>query len=301
MSKKKIWIAVIIGVVLCGLLAGCTQADKVSYNISQEADNFNTVRQITVINCIQGDTLFQMTGKMSIYADTADNQLEVTVEDENGTISFEPAKIKDITFNPIEMKNSGYYLLSGSFEKGGFCTVEIDCEASEFDVNKFGVIADDLTDTWLNVSLITGATYYGMDLELNFDSASTRGKSFDQIIMYYDIETEEWSEDISGLEVEKPFECSVIETIAFGDADVILHTYMAIANEEKPLSQIELDDGILLYVSPLIEYLHGREVCLEMWLSDSTHIKSAKNNDLMSEVPSYAMESILSNKPEWLV
>lgn len=84
MSKKKIWIAVIIGVVLCGLLAGCTQADKVSYNISQEADNFNTVRQITVINCIQGDTLFQMTGKMSIYADTADNQLEVTVEDENG-------------------------------------------------------------------------------------------------------------------------------------------------------------------------------------------------------------------------
>ena len=84
MSKKKIWIAVIIGVVLCGLLAGCTQADKVSYNISKEADNFNTVRQITVINCIQGDTLFQMTGKMSIYADTADNQLEVTVEDENG-------------------------------------------------------------------------------------------------------------------------------------------------------------------------------------------------------------------------
>lgn len=224
-----------------------------------------------------------------------------TVEDEDGTISFEPAKIKDVTFNPIEMKKSGYYLLSGSFEKGGFCTVEIDCEPKEFDVSKFGVIADDLSDTWLNVSLITGATYYGMDLELNFDSASTRGKSFDQIIMYYDIETEEWSEDISGLEVEKPFECEVFDEIPFGDADVILHTYMAIANEEKPLSQIELDDGILLYVSPLIEYLHGKDVCLEIWLSDSTHIKAAKNNDLMSEVPSYAMESILSNKPEWLV
>lgn len=84
MSKKKIWAAVVIGIVLCGLLVGCSQAERVSHNISQEAANFNTVRQITVINCIQGDTLFQMTGKMSIYADTTDNQLEVTVEDEYG-------------------------------------------------------------------------------------------------------------------------------------------------------------------------------------------------------------------------
>ena len=64
---------------------GCsTEAERVSYNISQQADNFNTVRQITVINCLQGDVIFQMTGKMSINADVADNQLEVTVEDEYG-------------------------------------------------------------------------------------------------------------------------------------------------------------------------------------------------------------------------
>ncbi len=76
---------VLIGVALAGLLlSGCREADKVSYNISLEADNFNTVRQITVINCIKGDVLFQMTGKMSILADTGDNQLEVTVEDEYG-------------------------------------------------------------------------------------------------------------------------------------------------------------------------------------------------------------------------
>lgn len=66
------------------MLSGCREAEKVSYNISLEADNFNTVRQITVINCIKGDVLFQMTGKMSIEADTADNQLEVIVEDEYG-------------------------------------------------------------------------------------------------------------------------------------------------------------------------------------------------------------------------
>ena len=55
-----------------------------SYNLSQQADNFNDVRQVTVINCLQGDVLFQMTGKMSITADIADNQLEIVVEDENG-------------------------------------------------------------------------------------------------------------------------------------------------------------------------------------------------------------------------
>jgi len=42
------------------------------------------VRQLTVINCITSDVLFQMTGRISIKADKEDNQLEVTVEDENG-------------------------------------------------------------------------------------------------------------------------------------------------------------------------------------------------------------------------
>lgn len=87
MKKCKKCVARIFGIgVLCSILfAGCgTEADKVSYNLSQEADNFNDVRQITVINCLQGDVLFQMTGKISIEADTADNQLEIIVEDENG-------------------------------------------------------------------------------------------------------------------------------------------------------------------------------------------------------------------------
>lgn len=83
-NKLEIAIMVFLMTVLVITLSGCREADKVSYNISLEADNFNTIRQITVINCIKGDVLFQMTGKMSITADTQDNQLEVTVEDEYG-------------------------------------------------------------------------------------------------------------------------------------------------------------------------------------------------------------------------
>ena len=81
--KKKL--TMLLGIiVLSFILTGCRQSEIVSYNLSKQADSFNDVRQITVINCLKGDVLFQMTGKMSIQADTSDNQLEVVVEDECG-------------------------------------------------------------------------------------------------------------------------------------------------------------------------------------------------------------------------
>ena len=84
--KKKLCLLLVTTLTVIGAFIGCDQrqADDVSYNLSLEADNFNDVRQITVINCLQGDVLFQMTGKMSIEADTSDNQLEIIVEDEYG-------------------------------------------------------------------------------------------------------------------------------------------------------------------------------------------------------------------------
>lgn len=85
MNIKRITAAVLAIVALTATSTGCaTEAERVSYNLSQQADNFNDIRQLTVINCLQGDVLFQMTGRMSITADTADNQLEVIVEDESG-------------------------------------------------------------------------------------------------------------------------------------------------------------------------------------------------------------------------
>ena len=77
--KKILVLAVIVELVLT--MCGCTEAERVTYNLSKQADNFNIVRQITVINCIQGDVLFQMSGKMSITVDEVENQLEIVVED----------------------------------------------------------------------------------------------------------------------------------------------------------------------------------------------------------------------------
>lgn len=94
--KKKILSVLLASIFTCYALTGCirTQAQRVSYNLSQEAENFNIVRQLTVINCIEGDVLFQMTGRMSITADTADNQLEIIVENDvekyKYTLNFNP-------------------------------------------------------------------------------------------------------------------------------------------------------------------------------------------------------------------
>lgn len=79
MNKVMKYIAA-SSLLIAGIFTGCTQADRASYNLSKEADNFNDVRRLTVINCIQNDVLFQMEGRMSINADTEDNQLEVIVE-----------------------------------------------------------------------------------------------------------------------------------------------------------------------------------------------------------------------------
>lgn len=98
-------IAVLMVLVLCVGLAGCNESERVSYNLSKEADNFNVVRQLTVINCIQGDVLFQMTGKMSITADRADNQLEVIVEDENGDYQKHFIGLSDNVTYTVEQKN----------------------------------------------------------------------------------------------------------------------------------------------------------------------------------------------------
>lgn len=78
--------------------------DNVSANLSKEADSFNVVRQLTVINCIKGDVLFQMTGKMSITADTADNQLEITIEDENGNYQKHFVGLSDNVTYVVEQK-----------------------------------------------------------------------------------------------------------------------------------------------------------------------------------------------------
>ncbi len=104
--KKSRLLKILLIVSIVFVLSGCTEAEMASYNLSQQADNFNIVRQLTVINCIEGDVLFQMTGKMSITADTMDNQLEIIVED-NGTYVKHFVGLSDNVTYVVEDLNLG--------------------------------------------------------------------------------------------------------------------------------------------------------------------------------------------------
>lgn len=106
--KKRIACVIAMAALVVGMLTGCeTEASRVEYNLTQEADNFNIVRQLTVINCLQGDVLFQMTGKMSITADVEDNQLEIIVENDDGNYTKHFVGLSDNVTYTIEDLNLG--------------------------------------------------------------------------------------------------------------------------------------------------------------------------------------------------
>ncbi|MGF0071922.1 hypothetical protein [Streptococcus orisratti] len=77
MKKKLIAGIVFFGALLS--LAVCTESDKVSENISKEADNFNVRRRVTVINTRTDKVEFTVTGLISVNTDKS-NKLVIIAE-----------------------------------------------------------------------------------------------------------------------------------------------------------------------------------------------------------------------------
>lgn len=77
-KKKKVILIVLMIVILGAILAGCREAEKVSYNVSQEADNFNVIRRLTVLNARTDKPMFEMVGAFSFTL--KDNRIIAIVE-----------------------------------------------------------------------------------------------------------------------------------------------------------------------------------------------------------------------------
>lgn len=75
---KKVLILFVVLAILF-ISSGCRQAERVSYNISKEADNFNVERRLTVINARSDKPLFELIGRFSISNNT-NNELIVTIQ-----------------------------------------------------------------------------------------------------------------------------------------------------------------------------------------------------------------------------
>ncbi|HWS31018.1 MAG TPA: hypothetical protein VN512_13010 [Clostridia bacterium] len=76
---KKSIALIIVTLLMVLLLAGCTQADRVAANISKEADNFNVVRRISVLNMRTDKPVFELIGNFSI-SNSEYNELVITCQ-----------------------------------------------------------------------------------------------------------------------------------------------------------------------------------------------------------------------------
>lgn len=81
--KKKLFAFAII-VFSAVLMISCSKADRVSHNLSREADELNITRRVTVINGITNQIIFQATGQMSIEYVEERKQLNIIALGENG-------------------------------------------------------------------------------------------------------------------------------------------------------------------------------------------------------------------------
>ena len=79
-SLVSLIITIIVVIILSVVvIVSDTQVDRVSYNIRQQADNFNITRRIVVINARTDKPVFELTGNFSLQ-NNANNELEIIVE-----------------------------------------------------------------------------------------------------------------------------------------------------------------------------------------------------------------------------
>ena len=88
-------------------LCACTQADRVSQNISKEADNFNVTRRLAVINARTDKPVFELIGNFSL-SNNIDNELEITVEAGRGVYKKHFVYLNEWTIYVVEDVSGAY-------------------------------------------------------------------------------------------------------------------------------------------------------------------------------------------------
>lgn len=76
--KRKIIVALITSTALMFAGCGARESERVSYNVSQEADNFNVIRRLVVINARTDKPMFELVGAFSF--EVSDNRIIAIVE-----------------------------------------------------------------------------------------------------------------------------------------------------------------------------------------------------------------------------
>ena len=97
MNKKKLFILMLLCLLI---LSGCNEADRVSTNVSKEADNFNVTRRVTVINTRSDKILLEIIGTLSIKHSSGD--VDIIVETGPNTYKKHFVSLNDWTTYVVE-------------------------------------------------------------------------------------------------------------------------------------------------------------------------------------------------------
>lgn len=84
------------------MFVGCEQATRVSQNVSKEADNFNVIRRLTVINARTDKPVFELVSAFSLQVDSSENQLEIICETGNNQYKKHFIGLNDWTIYVVE-------------------------------------------------------------------------------------------------------------------------------------------------------------------------------------------------------
>jgi len=99
--KKKMLLVLLAAVACMFVFTGCSESSKVSRNVSQEADNFNVTRKLTVINARTDTVLLELTGTF-VLQNNDDNELEVIIETAKGKYRKDLVYLNDYTMYVVE-------------------------------------------------------------------------------------------------------------------------------------------------------------------------------------------------------
>lgn len=99
---KEALLALLCTLALCMAISGCSEAEKVNYNISKQADYFECERRITVYNARTDNIVLYCEGYMSINNDYENNELIVTVKTGPATYKKNYIYLNDYTLYVVE-------------------------------------------------------------------------------------------------------------------------------------------------------------------------------------------------------
>lgn len=85
-----------------------TESEHDAYDLACQSEKLQVVRQVTFLNTNTNDMMFRMTGRISIEQDTRNKQLEITVKNEDDTLSYYQVGLNDTMTYIVENKEINY-------------------------------------------------------------------------------------------------------------------------------------------------------------------------------------------------